>query len=372
MILLVCLTGCSDGLWGPKTSKKTARTGASTRRGTYPSPSRSLRLFGAAGTRTDVVFEGKAAVDFKQHSFPAEGDDFDPEVSPSGKHLVFASTRHSKSSHLYLKAVGGAAVTQITDGPGSDVQPVIDPTGTRIAFSSSRSGNWDIWIIDVDGRNPMQVTDGPMPELHPSWSPDGEHLVYCRIDTRENRSQLWVAKLCAPGVRRLIGDGMFPAWSPSGNHIAYQRARERGSRWFSIWTLEYKNDEPRLPTEIVSSTRAAMIAPAWSPDGRQLTFAAVMPAKRSSAKDGPPRTRPGHSRVCMVDADGRGLQYLTDSRGESYSPTWGPDGRIYFTASIDDTESIWSVQPFRPPLPGPPTKTVEHEAAEVGRTVKDG
>ncbi|MFQ5422764.1 MAG: TolB family protein [Phycisphaerae bacterium] len=354
---VTCVGGCAmNGTAGNAADAPAATTV----RGGPIDTNRDLRLFGDTGTESDVVFEGQAAASVKQHTFTVDGADFDPALSATSEQLVFASTRHSRFSHLYRKSIDGATITQITDARANDAQPVFNPTGQRIAFTSDRSGNWDIWVVDADGRNPMQVSNALLPELHPSWSPNGRSLVYCRINPKESRGELWVAELDHPGVRRLIGEGMFPAWSPTGAKIAYQRARQRGSRWFSIWTIDYNAGEPRFPTEIASSPRAAMIAPAWSTDGRQIAFTAV-------EHDPPPAFRPADtgsdtlptSRICIVDADGRGLQYLTDPRNESYSPSWASDDRIYFTRRLDKTETIWSVRPFRPPLPKPPVKTVD-------------
>ena len=144
-------TGCvEDGLsWKAITGSERAAGRMPDR--DLPGPSRALRLFGDVGTETEISFEGRAAVDFQQHTFPNEGSDFDPGLSPDGTTIAFSSTRHSENSHLYLKRVNGSAVTQLTSGRGSDVQPTIDPSGRRIAFASSRGGNWDIWLIDLTG-----------------------------------------------------------------------------------------------------------------------------------------------------------------------------------------------------------------------------
>ena len=42
-----------------------------------------------------------------------------------------------------------AEAIQLTHGPGNDFYPCWSPDGTKIAFSSDRSGNADIWLIDV-------------------------------------------------------------------------------------------------------------------------------------------------------------------------------------------------------------------------------
>lgn len=334
---------------------------------------RDLRLFGRDSDMGAVAFEGKAATDLRQHTTPSDGADFDPDVDATGKWLVYASTRHAKNSHLYIKSTSGSTITEVTDGPGNDAQPECDPVGKRIAFASDRSGNWDIWVVGADGRNPIQITSNPMPELHPSWSPDGKRLTYCRINPKEDRGELWIVDLSNPGVKRMIGEGLFPAWSPKGDKIAYQRSRARGSRWFSIWTIVIADDEVLFPTEVASSPSAALIAPTWSPDGSQLAFSWVSPEQHEmpgAGQDRPVFGR-GRAQIGIVDVDGRARQRLTDGRGEHYSPTWSHDGRIYFSKRVNDSEMIWSVKPFRPTLfsePPSSTTTSDRRAAQVAET----
>lgn len=324
----------------------------------------------------DVTFDGSATTDLRRHTTPSEGADFDPDIDPSGKRLIFASTRHSPNSHLYIKSITGATITQITDGPVNDAQPQFDSTGKRIAFASDRSGNWDIWTVDADGRNPTQITNSPMPELHPSWSPDGKRLVYSRINTSVNRGELWIAELDTPGVKRLIGEGLFPTWSPTGEKIAYQRARIRPSRWFSIWTLDIHNDEVLFPTEVASSAESALISPCWSQDGTRLAFSFVKSTKKNhdavSTSDAAFITDPNDTAfadIGIVDVDGQDMRRLTSHLGEGYGPTWSSDGRVYFSLRTHDSETIWSVDSaqdvveFKPP--SATTTTVDHKAAGI-------
>ncbi len=374
-LLFVCsaaaLGSCS------RSREATRQTAATPARQAAPAaPTRTeyrdeLHMFGRGASAEEVSFEGKAATDLRQHTEPSEGADFDVDVDPAGRMLVLASTRHSRNSHIYIKSVDGATMTQLTDGPGNDAQPCYDPSGTRIAFTSDRSGNWDIWIVDITGRNPVQITNSPMPELNPTWSPDGSKIAYCRLDPREDRGSLWIVDLENPGVKRLIGEGMFPAWSPAGDKIAYQRAKARSSRWYSIWTIDFVNDEVLFPTEVASSPNGALVTPVWSADGQRLAFCMITaqsgePAVRNA---GLTRMSAAVADIGVVDVDGRGLQCLTDGVGECYAPAWSDDGRVFFSQRADGRETIWSIRPFHPTgaPASPPSRTAgDRRAVDAG------
>ena len=45
------------------------------------------------------------------------------------------------------------------------LEPQFSPDGTKIVFSSARSGNYEIWVCDREGRNPVQLTSFNGPEL---------------------------------------------------------------------------------------------------------------------------------------------------------------------------------------------------------------
>src|SRR5215470_8363919 len=42
--------------------------------------------------------------------------------------------------------------------------PAVSPDGKRIAFVSDRTGNDDVYLISIDGRNEQQLTHTPDPE----------------------------------------------------------------------------------------------------------------------------------------------------------------------------------------------------------------
>jgi TolB protein len=286
----------------------------------------------------------RSAVSLRQHTFIEEGGDFDPDVSPDGKHMVFSSTRHTMNPDLYVKAVDGVAVTQLTSDASSDVQPAFDPSGRLVAFASDRGGSWDIWIVAVDGSRPIQVTNGPGEELHPSWSNDGQRLVYCSLPPDEGQWELWIADAMAGGSKTFIGYGLFPDWSPQNDTILYQRARVRGTRWFSLWTLELIDGQPGYPTEVASSSAHAMILPSWSQDGEWIAYTTVAPDPAGFIE----RPRLGDvSDIWMMRADGRSRTRLTDSYSGNYGATFDNLGRVYFTSARAGHENVWSLVPSK-------------------------
>ncbi|HEV2295640.1 MAG TPA: DPP IV N-terminal domain-containing protein [Tepidisphaeraceae bacterium] len=281
-----------------------------------------------------------SAVGFQQHTFVDEGYDSDVAIDATGKWMVFASTRHSPTADIYLQRTDGTSVTQLTNDAADDSGPVFSPDGKTIAFASTRAGSWDLYTMDVDGRNVVQVTDGPMQDLHPTFSPDGARLAYCSAGGRSGQWELWIADL-RTHQKRMVGYGLFPNWSPNKevDRIAFQRARHRGSRWFTLWTLDLVEGESTRVTELAASTNAAIVAPAWSPDGKRLAFATIVEPARMNGG------RPvGQQDVWTMNADGTDRQRLTDGNGINLQPFWGKDNRVYFVSDRGGMEAVWSVR----------------------------
>ena len=300
-------------------------------------------------TRTGEVYSGQP-IRFhtlpydalQQHTFSKVGEDADPEISPDGKLLAFASSRHNPTFDIYIKSVEGTTITQVTTDAAHDMQPAFSPDARTLTYASNRNGNWDIFAVDLTTRKSLQLTNSKQHDVHPSWSPDGRYIVYSSQSGRTGEWELWIVSVDNPGQRKLIGPGLFPCWHPQRERIVFQRASRRSRRWYSIWTLEWVDEEAKYPTEIVADRQWAAVGPAWSPDGRRLAFATV--SKGQAGPDHPDRYH--GDQICIIDGDGSGLIQLTSGRGNHWSPCWGKDGRIYFVSDSNGHTNIWSVLPI--------------------------
>lgn len=275
-----------------------------------------------------------------RHTFTTVGRDFDPDVHPDGRRIVFASTRHHEQPGIYMQAVDGQAMTQLVADSSADIQPRFSPDGHRVAFCSNRAGSWDIWMVDVDGGNLVQLTRDRTDEVAPCWSPDGKQIAYTTWGQRSRQWEIWTLAVDQPGVKRFLQYGMFPDWSPDGRYLTYQRARQRGTRWFSVWTVEVDGGEARHPTEVAYSPDTACIAPRWSPDGRSIVYSEVF---HTGVVD-TPNGEPVESVLATVDPI-TGVRRRLTNGGAAFNPTWGPNGEVFFVSAQAGVENIWSLPP---------------------------
>ncbi len=285
-----------------------------------------------------------ALKNLSQLTFAQEGADFDPKLSRDGQWLVFASTQHRPTADIYIKAVGGRTVTQLTSDPASDVMPTLSPDGARIAFASNRTGFWNLYVMSAKGGQAVQLSASNAHELHPSWSPDGKRLAFCRLGQVSGRWELWVMEVARPQTAEFIGYGMFPEWCPvaqTGSNetdkILFQRGRERGDRAFSLWTVDFTPGMAEGYTEVASHKGLAATNASWSPDGKWIVYSTNKPGLTPiGGKSGP-------SDLWVASVDGNSRAALTGGRFGNALPTWGPNNRIYFVSNRGGVENVWSI-----------------------------
>jgi len=120
---------------------------------------------------------------FTVHDLLAMDRISETQVSPDGKWAVFTLRKTDLEANrgrtdLWLVAVEGTGLRQLTSHPGSDFGPVWSPDGKSIWFLSTRSGSAQVWLIPVDGGEAEQKTNLPLEVGSFRLSPDGKLLAF--------------------------------------------------------------------------------------------------------------------------------------------------------------------------------------------------
>jgi Tol biopolymer transport system component len=197
------------------------------------------------------------------------------DVSPDGQTIVF-----DMLGDLYTLPIAGGKATRLTSGMAHDMQPRFSPDGKRIVFVSDRSGDDNVWVMSLDGKDTLQLSKGVDNEyLSPEWTPDGDYVVVAK-GTPFSGNRLWLynvhgghgmqltGTLPAPTLRQ---EG--PAFGPNGRYIWYE---QRAGGWqYNAVMPQYQiaiYDRETGTRTTMSSRYGSAFRPALSPDGKWITF----------------------------------------------------------------------------------------------------
>jgi Tol biopolymer transport system component len=206
--------------------------------------------------------------------------------------------------------------------PGDYLQVRFSPSGDRVAYTKpdDRSGNRDIWYIDVARGITAPVTVNGANDWFPVWSADGKQLLF-QSDRDGSR----------PFLKKSVDIGGEEERVPEGIGSPFDWTRD--GRWFSsngggdtIWVQRIgAGDKPFrfLATSFLESGGR------FSPDGKWIAYV--------SNETGRPEVyvRP----FAGVPATTEGKLRISNNGGDF--PTWGPNAQELFFMTADS--GIYSV-----------------------------
>ena len=255
--------------------------------------------------------------------------DSDPRWFPDGKRILFerdltkgaGSEFNAEFYILFVKSV--PEVHQVPHTHPMDTFPVVSPDGKRIAFNGFRAGEWDIYVMDLDGTNLRQLTNNKgigAWSYRMDWSPSGNQIAY--EHEGKDGENIWIMK--ADGTRKerfsprkphnfFLGG---PSWSPSGTYIMYRETERKGNGDWSIVAarLIVQNVFTGHREEHDFGNKALIATQCWMGDDRTvlLSMKADLDAPTSNYE------------IYRYRLDSRSLTNLTKHPKGDYHPHWSP------------------------------------------------
>ena len=186
-----------------------------------------------------------------------------PAFSPTGRLIAFART-FLPGARIAVIGVDGRGLRVLASSRPGDNEPSWSPSGRQLVVrGSSAGGLFDLYVIDARGRGRRVLLRTPRAlERDPSWSPDGRRIAF--TSDRSGQIQIWTLDLRTRRTRQLTrGPAAFaPAFSPDGRRIAFARGGQ-------IWVM---NADGTHTGAIGSGVPRSAGDPAWSADGRRIAF----------------------------------------------------------------------------------------------------
>ena len=277
------------------------------------------------------------------------GDDREPRFSPNGKTVAFSSDRAFKGSYdVWTVDVATGKLTQITSSNDEEYEPAWSPDGKQLAYVDGVYSAGEPGVGGVQART-IAAVDLQTGKAHtlvsigktagrfesPSWSKEGK-LAY--VELLGSGNFVDEAKLIVDGaVVSEANKDTFPfpaAWvSPTTLYYtangkilkANLAAKTEVSIPFSadIQSIRpvYRGKDFGFDATAEKQVKG-VLAPALSPDGKQVAFVAL-------------------NQLYLLDVGKSTPRALTHDTFYKQGPTWSPDGK--WLAYVSDKEGIENI-----------------------------
>jgi dipeptidyl aminopeptidase/acylaminoacyl peptidase len=266
----------------------------------------------------------------------------DPQISPSGKWVLFSVTdvsleKNTKTNHLWVVPIAGGKEVQLTSGDG-ETNGRFSPDGKSVMYSSTQGGSGQIWVAPWDdaagalaaGR---QVTNLETEADGAIWAPDSEHFVFASNVYPECESQ-------AAGSQRFTEEAQCNAEKDAAaaknqvkalifDHLLYRHWNSyQGAKHSHIFYASTTGGAPEdlTPASVVGDHEAPTfslggpLGYAISPDGKEIAYVVNLEKVPAASTN-------NDIYVLKVGAAPATAKKISTSPGSDDGPLYSPDGK---------------------------------------------
>ncbi|HEX8297514.1 MAG TPA: hypothetical protein VF594_00020 [Rubricoccaceae bacterium] len=207
---------------------------------------------------------------------------------------------------IYTARVDGSDPQPLVTGEGYDAEATVSPDGRFVIFTSTRSGDLELWRLELATGALLQLTETPGYDGGAFFSPDSRQIVWrasrpagadlagyqallAQNTVEPGALNLFVANIDGTEARQvtdLPGANWAPFFHPNGRQIIFATNQRSvtdgtGGRTFDLYLVN--TDGTGLERVSFSDTFDAF--PMFSPDGTKLVFASNRRADRARSRD---------------------------------------------------------------------------------------
>ncbi len=323
----------------------------------------------------------------------------DPQISADGAWVAYtvetASLKEDKThTQVWMVPSAGGDAIPMTLEKQTSTHPRWSPDGKFLAFLSARDdGKVQVHLLNRQGGEAQKITDTVQDVEDFAWAPDSKRIVLVLRDPKpeeieeakemakdetgeaagkrseskksktprpivvdryqfkldevgyldRRRTHLYVFDIATKRMTQVTSgdfDDEAPAWSPNGKWLAFSSKRtmpdpDRNYDQNIFVVASDNTDKGERPMQVTTNP-GSDAQPAWSPDGKWITYVTQLDPKLLDYST---------KHVAVSPATGGEAKVLTTAFDRmSSDPRFSPDGKfIYFIADDDGTQNLCKV-----------------------------
>ncbi|MFW6139011.1 MAG: TolB family protein, partial [Spirochaetota bacterium] len=176
----------------------------------------------------------------------------------------------------------------LTEEIKKDGQAKVSPDGTQLVYTSGRTGNGDLYLLDLVTGNHRRLTYSDNTDFYPRWSPDSKEIVY--TSGNEHSHDIHVIRDVGGADEHdqvLVSwffDDVLPKYSPDGKKISFYTTYNLegdpfNTRRWGLMIIPSDGSAPKKGEELIDYFHIPNVikdnyqATAWFPDSRHIIYA---------------------------------------------------------------------------------------------------